>query len=252
MVQSYEKSRAEQKKLVYFLCRDGVTYSKLRLNEQKTKTFWVFSNVSKFGRARVTKNREKCTIQTSSGQNLLKACFSLNFRSTWSVQQHVKERLRVSHLSRGNNRHTPLRGFRKKTHSHADNPTIKAVTDASIYPTKIQKIFETTKFFMPEMTRFLPGFASLFVFDFLVYISATFVTLSHCHIGGILAYDVCCHAVDGLQAQPWFHQKRYLSHCHIVAVRRSNRSPLQPQPPPSPPKGGELKPAWEQLTVKSE
>ena len=55
---------------------------------------------------------------------------------------------------------------------------------------------------MPEMTRFLPGFASFFAFDFLVYISATFVTLSHCHIGGILAYDVCCHAVDGLQAQP--------------------------------------------------
>ena len=37
--QSYEKSSAEQNKHVYFLCRDGVTYLKLRLSEQKTKTF---------------------------------------------------------------------------------------------------------------------------------------------------------------------------------------------------------------------
>ena len=140
--------------------------------------------------------------RTKSSESLLFFEFPKHLVSFYLLQQHVKERSRVSHLSRGNNRHTPLRGFRKKTHSHADNPTIKAVTDASIYPTKIQKIFETTKFFMPETTRFLPGFASLFAFDFLVYISATFVTLSHCHIGGILAYDVCCHAVDGLQAQP--------------------------------------------------
>ena len=140
--------------------------------------------------------------RTKSSESLLFFEFPKHLVSFYLLQQHVKERSRVSHLSRGNNRHTPLRGLRKKTHSHADNPTIKAVTDASIYPTKIQKIFETTKFFMPEMNRFLPGFASFFVFDFLVYISATFVTLSHCHIGGILAYDVCCHAVDGLQAQP--------------------------------------------------
>ena len=36
-------------------------------------------------------------------------------------------------------------------------------------------------------------------------------------------------------------RKQKMSHCHIVAVRRSNRSPLkqkpQAEPPPSPPKG---------------
>ena len=178
--------------------------------------------------------------RTKSSESLLFFEFPKHLVSFYLLQQHVKERSRVSHLSRGNNRHTPLRGFRKKTHSHADNPTIKAVTDASIYPTKIQKIFETTKFFMPETNRFfLPGFASFFAFDFLVYISATFVTLSHCHIGGILAYDVCCHAVDGLQAQPWFHQKRYfvtLSHWGIITG-----CPHQLQTPSSPhqlPRGG--------------
>ena len=162
--------------------------------------------MSKFGRARVTKNREKCTIQTSSGQNLLKACFSLNFRSTWSVSIYYSSMSKNACECRTSHEATiathPSEGLGKRLILMQTTPTIKAVTDASIYPTKIQKIFETTKFFMPEMTRFLPGFASFFAFDFLVYISATFVTLSHCHIGGILAYDVCCHAVDGLQAQP--------------------------------------------------
>ena len=37
LVQSYEKSSAEQKKLVSFLCRDGVTYLKLRKIESRTK-----------------------------------------------------------------------------------------------------------------------------------------------------------------------------------------------------------------------
>ncbi len=37
LVQSYEKSRAERKKLVSFLCRDGVTYLKLRKIESRTK-----------------------------------------------------------------------------------------------------------------------------------------------------------------------------------------------------------------------
>ncbi|MBO4850775.1 MAG: hypothetical protein J5529_07705 [Prevotella sp.] len=36
-LQSYEKSRAGQKELVLFSCRDGVTYLKLRINERKGK-----------------------------------------------------------------------------------------------------------------------------------------------------------------------------------------------------------------------
>ena len=138
--------------------------------------------------------------RTKSSESLLFFEFPKHLVSFYLLQQHVKERSRVSHLSRGNNRHTPLRGFRKKTHSHADNPTIKAVTDASIYPTKIQKIFETTKFFMPEMTRFLPGFASFFALSSSCTMSVAMpsmasrlsldftknVTLSHCHIGALL------------------------------------------------------------------
>ncbi len=59
LVQSYEKSSAEQKKLVSFLCRDGVTYLKLRKIESRTKEARFFfmprwSNLSK-----VTKNREQ-------------------------------------------------------------------------------------------------------------------------------------------------------------------------------------------------
>ena len=50
----------------------------------------------------------------------------------------------------------PSEGLGKRLILMQTTPTIKAVTDASIYPTKIQKIFETTKFFMPEMTRFCP------------------------------------------------------------------------------------------------
>ncbi len=37
-MQSYEKSRAEQNKYVCFLCRDGVTYPRLRLSERKCKS----------------------------------------------------------------------------------------------------------------------------------------------------------------------------------------------------------------------
>ena len=36
-MKSYVKSRGEQKKLVYFLSRDGVTYEKLRKIERRTK-----------------------------------------------------------------------------------------------------------------------------------------------------------------------------------------------------------------------
>ena len=42
LVQSYEKSRAERKKLVSFLCRDGVTYLKLRKIESRTKETYYF------------------------------------------------------------------------------------------------------------------------------------------------------------------------------------------------------------------
>ena len=42
LVQSYEKSSAEQKKLVSFLCRDGVTYLKLRKIESRTKETYYF------------------------------------------------------------------------------------------------------------------------------------------------------------------------------------------------------------------
>ena len=58
----------------------------------------------------------------------------------------------------------PSEGLGKRLILMQTTPTIKDVTDASIYPTKIQKIFETTKFFMPETNRFLPGFASFLLF----------------------------------------------------------------------------------------
>ena len=185
--------------------------------------------------------------RTKSSESLLFFEFPKHLVSFYLLQQHVKERLRVSHLSRGNNRHTPLRGFRKKTHSHADNPSIKAVTDASIYPTKIQKIFETTKFFMPETTRFRP------VLQVFLLCLPRLHKRHFCHIVTLSHWgyiSVRCL----LPCRRWPPGSALISpktsHCHIVAVRRSNRSPLQP--PPAPPKGGELKPAWEQLTVKSE
>jgi len=41
-LQSYEKSRAEQNKYIYFLCRDRVTYQKLRKIVRKTKRITSF------------------------------------------------------------------------------------------------------------------------------------------------------------------------------------------------------------------
>ena len=41
-MKSYVKTRGEQKKLVYFLSRDGVTYEKLRKNERRTKKLVYF------------------------------------------------------------------------------------------------------------------------------------------------------------------------------------------------------------------
>ena len=164
--------------------------------------------------------------RTKSSESLLFFEFPKHLVSFYLLQQHVKERSRVSHLSRGNNRHTPLRGFRKKTHSHADNPTIKAVTDASIYPTKIQKIFETTKFFMPEMTRFLPGFV---------------VTLSHWGYISVRCLLPC---------RRWPPGSALISpktlHCHIVTLGHyygmpppTPDTPTSSSPPPTPPRGGE-------------
>ena len=45
-MKSYVKSRGEQKKLVYFLSRDGVTYEKLRKNERNAKGKLVFLFIS--------------------------------------------------------------------------------------------------------------------------------------------------------------------------------------------------------------
>jgi len=47
-LQSYEKTRAEQNKSIYFLRRVEVTYSKLRKNESRTKEtrFFFLSNGS--------------------------------------------------------------------------------------------------------------------------------------------------------------------------------------------------------------
>ena len=171
--------------------------------------------------------------RTKSSESLLFFEFPKHLVSFYLLQQHVKERSRVSLLSRGNNRHTPLRGFRKKTHSHADNPHNKGRNGRFHLPYKDTKNFWNRQIFHAGNDPFFARFCKFFAFDFLVYISATFVTLSHCHIGGILAYDVCCHAVDGLQAQPWFHQKRYfvtLSHWGIITG-----CPHQLQTPSSPP-----------------
>ena len=44
--QRYVKSRAEQNKRVHFLCRDGVSYLKVRVNERKAKFICVFPSVS--------------------------------------------------------------------------------------------------------------------------------------------------------------------------------------------------------------
>ena len=45
-MKSYVKSSGEQKKLVYFLSRDGVTYEKLRKNERNAKGKLVFLFIS--------------------------------------------------------------------------------------------------------------------------------------------------------------------------------------------------------------
>ena len=57
LVQSYEKSSAEQKKLVSFLCRDGVTYLKLRKIECRTKETCFFFMPRRSNLSKVTKNR---------------------------------------------------------------------------------------------------------------------------------------------------------------------------------------------------
>ena len=177
--------------------------------------------------------------RTKSSESLLFFEFPKHLVSFYLLQQHVKERSRVSHLSRGNNRHTPLRGFRKKTHSHADNPTIKAVTDASIYPTKIQKIFETTKFFMPEMTRFLPGFCKFFCFWLPRLHKRHFchiVTLSHWGYISVRCLLPCRRWPPG---SALISPKTLL--CHIVTLGHYyGMPPPTPdalQPPPAPPRG---------------
>ena len=199
---------------------------------------WVSSESQSYEKSR--EMHDSNIKRTKSSESLLFFEFPKHLVSFYLLQQHVKERLRVSHLSRGNNRHTPLRGLRKKTHSHADNPHNKGRNGRFHLPYKDTKNFWNHQIFHAGNDPFFARFCKFFAFDFLVYISATFVTLSHCHIGGILAYDVCCHAVDGLQAQPWFHQNVTLSHCHIGALLRD--APTNSRHPPAPtssPEGGE-------------
>jgi hypothetical protein len=62
-LQSYEKSRAEQNKLVCFLCRDRVTslisQQSYRKTREKPDIFELFQVHSKFGEAKDTKSREQ-------------------------------------------------------------------------------------------------------------------------------------------------------------------------------------------------